>query len=203
MKVQLRLKAVKDLLDNGNINPKDIISLGISGQMHSTVFLDRNNDVIRPAPLWNDQRTFKECNYLLDNIGIKKMLELTSNKPLDAFSLPKILWLRNNEKENFKRLKKICLSKDYVKYRLSGKLNTDPSDASGTLCFDVKNYRWSKELFDELKLDISILPDVKPSGEFSACMSREGSIITGLPVSDDSLCEIPFASFSSISIIKI
>ena len=175
------VNVIKDILDKSNNNSKDIVSLGISGQMHSTVFLDNNNDVIRPAPLWNDRRTSSECNYLLNNIGVKKILELTSNKPLTSFSLPKILWLRNSEKGNFKRLRKICLSKDYVKLRLSRRLSTDPSDASGTLCFNVKNYTWSKDLFDELKLDISILPDVKPSDEFSAYISKEASIKTGLP----------------------
>ncbi|MBU4450061.1 MAG: xylulokinase, partial [Actinobacteria bacterium] len=174
------IKVIRNILNISKVNPKDIISLGISGQMHTTVFLDENNNVIRPAPLWNDQRTFNECNYLLNNIGLKKILELTSNKPITSFSLPKILWLRNNEINNFKRLRKFCLSKDYVKLGLSGKLSTDPSDASGTLCFDVQNYRWSEDLFNMLKLDLSILPEVRPSSEFSASLSKEASRKTGL-----------------------
>ena len=174
------IEAIKDLVGKSNINVKDIVSLGISGQMHSTVFLDKSNKVIRPAPLWNDQRSFKECQYLIDNIGVEKILEWTSNKPINSFSLLKVLWLKNNERENFKALKKICLSKDYIKLRLSGKLSTDPSDASGTLCFDVKRFTWSKDLLDELKLDISIFPEVRPSGEFSASISKEASMKTGL-----------------------
>ena len=149
--------------------------------MHSAVFLDKNNSVIRPAPLWNDQRTYKECEYLKNKIGLKTILELTSNKPTNSFTLTKVLWLKNNEAENFKKLKKFCLSKDYVKMRLSGSLSTDPSDASGTLCFDVKNHKWSEELFKSLDLDTSILPEVRNSGESSAFLSKEASEKTGLP----------------------
>jgi len=175
------VSVIKDILEKSDICPKDILSLGLSGQMHSTVFLGNDNRVIRPAPLWNDQRTKKECEFLLKYIGLEKILKLTSNKPLTSFSLPKLLWLRNNEHSNYKNLKKICLSKDFVKLKLSGKLSTDPSDASGTLCFDVKNHKWSDELFNELKLNIDILPDVIPSGKFSANISKDGSEITGLP----------------------
>ncbi len=175
------VKAVRDILDFSAINPDDIISLGVSGQAHSTVFLDKEYKVIRPAPLWNDQRTIDECRELKEIIGEKEILKLTSNNVTTSFSLTKILWLRNNEPENFKKLAWICLSKDYIKLKLSGKLSTDPSDAATTLCYDVKNYRWSTELMDRLKLDPLILPEVEPSDKFSAKISKKASFETGLP----------------------
>jgi xylulokinase len=175
------VQAIKDLLCKYPAGKEDFLCLGISGQMHSTVFLDRDNTVIRPAILWNDQRTTAECKYLLENIGLKKILEFTSNRPINSFSLPKILWLKNNEYENFKRLRKFCLSKDYIKLRFSGALSTDPSDASGTLCYDLKNGTWSEDMVKEAGLNADILPDITPSIEFSGFLSKEMAQVTGLP----------------------
>jgi xylulokinase len=178
--VKSSIKAIRDLLNKSNIKKNNLICIGISGQMHSTVFLDGRKNVIRPALLWNDQRTSKECEFLVKSIGYKKIIKLTSNKPINSFSLPKILWLRNNEENNFGKLKKFCLAKDYLKLIFSGDISTDPSDASGTLCFDVENNRWSKELLGELDLDYSILPNIKPSIEFGGFLSKPMSELLGL-----------------------
>ena len=175
------VKVIKDLLKKSEIDPLKILCMGITGQMHSGVFLDGRNNVIRPAPLWNDQRTFLECEQLIKSIGLDKMLKMTSNKPTTAYTLPKILWLRKNEPGNFKKLRKFCLSKDYIKLKFSGNLSTDPSDASATLCFDVKKCKWSQELMDLLGLDSSILPEVKGSGYIDSFLSKEASKMTGLP----------------------
>ncbi len=175
------IEVIKDLVGKSKINTKNILCIGLSGQMHSIVLLDRKNEVIRPSILWNDQRSIKECNYLLNTIGTKNILKYTSNRPLNSFSLPKILWVRNNEPENFKKIRKFCLAKDYIKYMFSDVLSTDETDASGTLCFDVKNGKWSVELLKELGLSLSIMPDVEPSGNLSGILSKRMAKILNLP----------------------
>ncbi|MHB1346535.1 MAG: xylulokinase [Candidatus Humimicrobiaceae bacterium] len=174
-------KVIADVINKSKLDKNDFICMGISGQMHSTVFLDSDNNVIRPAILWNDQRTTNECRYLLENIGLKKILEMTSNRPINSFSLPKILWLKNNENQNYKKLKKFCLSKDYIKLKFSGVLSTDPSDASGTLCYDLKNGIWSRDILKEVSINPGILPDITPSAEISGFLSKDMAEITGLP----------------------
>ena len=114
--------------------------------MHGLVMLDENDEVIRPAILWNDGRTGKETNYLNEVIGKDKLSEYTANIAFAGFTAPKILWVRENEPENFARISKIMLPKDYLAYRLTGTFCTDVSDASGMLIFDVKNKCWSEEM---------------------------------------------------------
>ena len=116
--------------------------------MHGLVILDKDNEVIRPAILWNDGRTTKECDYLNNTIGKDKIAEYTANIAFAGFTAPKILWLRENEPENFKKISKIMLPKDYLAYKMTGVHCTDVSDASGMLLFDVKNRCWSKEMLD-------------------------------------------------------
>lgn len=116
--------------------------------MHGLVILDKDDKVIRPALLWNDGRTYEECDYLNNVIGKDKLSEYTANISFTGFTAPKILWVKNKEPENFARIEKIMLPKDYIAYRLSGVHCTDVSDASGMLIFDVKNRRWSKEMLE-------------------------------------------------------
>ncbi len=116
--------------------------------MHGLVVLDENDNVIRPAILWNDGRTQKETDYLNNVIGKEKLSELTGNIAFAGFTAPKILWLKANEPENFARIKKLMLPKDYIAYRMTGVFSTDYSDASGMLLLDVKNKCWSKEMLD-------------------------------------------------------
>ena len=120
--------------------------ISFGGQMHGLVILDKNDQVIRPALLWNDGRTWEECDYLNNVIGKEKLSEYTANISFTGFTAPKILWVRNKEPENFARIAKIMLPKDYIAYRLTGAHCTDVSDASGMLLFDVRNRRWSKEM---------------------------------------------------------
>ncbi len=125
-----------------------VAGISFGGQMHGLVILDAKDQVIRPALLWNDGRTFEECDYLNNVIGKEKLSEYTANISFTGFTAPKILWVKNKEPENFARIAKIMLPKDYIAYRLSGVHCTDVSDASGMLLFDVKNRCWSKEMLD-------------------------------------------------------
>ena len=125
---------------------KAIRGIGVAGQMHGLVILDKNDAVIRPAILWNDGRTAEETAYLNEVIGKEKISEYTANIAFAGFTAPKLLWLKNHERENFDKIEKIMLPKDYINYRLTGVHGTDYSDASGFLLLDVKNKCWSEEM---------------------------------------------------------
>ncbi|HBK61601.1 MAG TPA: xylulokinase, partial [Firmicutes bacterium] len=129
-------------LDGGR--PPRIMGIGLTGQMHGTVFLDDDGEVLRPAMLWCDQRTDEQCAEIEERVGGRKTLVgLTSNKAINGFSAPKILWVKENEPEVYARTRKVLLPKDYVRYLMTGSMATDVSDASGTLLFDVANRKWS------------------------------------------------------------
>ena len=139
-------------------NKNDIKGISFGGQMHGLVVLDENDDVIRPCILWNDGRTEKEVEYLNVEIGEEKLISLTSNIAFAGFTAPKILWLRKNEPENFEKIHKIMLPKDYLSYKLTGRFVTDYSDAAGTLLLDVKNKKWSSEMLDICNISIDQMP---------------------------------------------
>ncbi len=139
--------------------------IGLSGQMHGLVALDANDRVLRPAILWNDQRTQAECDEIERTIGLQRLIELTGNRALTGFTAPKILWLRNHEPDVYKQIARIALPKDYVRLRLTGEHATDVSDASGTLLLDVAKRRWSDEVLDALDIDPAWLPTVRESPE--------------------------------------
>lgn len=136
----------------------DVKAIGFGGQMHGLVMLDKNDNVIRPAILWNDGRTQKQTDYLNEAIGKEKLSQYTANIAFAGFTAPKILWVRENEPENFAKIDKIMLPKDYVVYRLSGEHATDYSDASGMLLLDVKNRRWSDEMLSICGVSRAWLP---------------------------------------------
>ena len=142
-----------------------IKGIGVGGQMHGLVMLDENDNVLRPAILWNDTRTGKETDYLNNEIGKEKLQNLTGNIAFAGFTAPKILWVKENEPDVFAKCRKICLPKDYINYKLTGVFATDVSDASGTLYFDVENRCWSGEMLQILGIDKSFLPDVYESYE--------------------------------------
>jgi len=137
---------MKELLDG--FDKSQVAGISFGGQMHGLVILDKDDNVIRPALLWNDGRTFEECDYLNNVIGKEKLSEYTANISFTGFTAPKILWVKNKEPENFAKIAKIMLPKDYIAYKLTGVHCTDVSDASGMLIFDVKNRKWSKEMCD-------------------------------------------------------
>ena len=142
-------------------------SIGYSGQMHGLVVLDERGDVLRPAMLWNDQRTAAECAEIEDTIGVERLIALTGNRALTGFTAPKLLWLRTREPDTFARIRHVLLPKDYVRFRRTGEHAIDVADASGTLLFDVANRRWSDEVLDALELRREWLPQVHESTEIA------------------------------------
>lgn len=159
----------------------NVAAVGVSGQMHSSVFLDRAGKVIRPALLWCDGRTTAECREIEQRVGGEERLrDLASNPALEGFTLPKVLWLRNHEPAAFERLATVFLAKDYIRYRLTGELATEPSDASATLMFDTAKLRWSAEILADVGLTQSILPLVGGSSEVLGCVRADASRATGL-----------------------
>lgn len=157
------IEGVKELLQG--FDAKEVAGISFGGQMHGLVALDEKDEVIRPAILWNDGRTTKECDYLNQTIGKEKLSEYTANIAFTGFTAPKILWMRENEPENFKRIKKIMLPKDYLAYKLTGTFCTDVSDASGMLLLDVGNRRWSDEMCEICHITKEMLPKVYESYE--------------------------------------
>ncbi|HEY9516730.1 MAG TPA: xylulokinase [Gemmatimonadaceae bacterium] len=158
-----------------------VVSVGIAGQMHSSVFLDRAGEVIRPALLWCDGRTTEECREITERVGGEERLrDWASNPALEGFTLPKVLWLRNHEPAAFARLSTVLLAKDYIRFRLTGALATEPSDASGTLMFDTARERWSGEILGAVGLPLSLLPQVGGSADVLGRLTPEAAALTGL-----------------------
>ena len=158
-----------------------VAGISFGGQMHGLVVLDENDNVIRPAILWNDGRTQKETDYLNNVIGKEKLSELTGNIAFAGFTAPKILWLKANEPENFARIKKLMLPKDYIAYRMTGVFSTDYSDASGMLLLDVKNKCWSKEMLDICDVREEWLPGLYESSEKTGTLKADVACELGFP----------------------
>jgi xylulokinase len=155
-------------------------AVGLSGQMHSSVFLDAKSKVIRPALLWSDGRTSAQCRAITARVGEESLRAWVSNPALEGFTLPKILWLRDREPEAYARLAKVMLPKDYVRMLLTGAVATEPSDAAGTLLFDVANRRWSAEMAGAMDLRLDLLPDVGESAEVLGRVTPQAAKETGL-----------------------
>ncbi len=157
---------------------REVRGIGLAGQMHGAVFLDERDDVIRPAILWNDQRTAAQCQAITDRVGSERLHQITGNPALTGFQAPKILWLRDEEPEAYGALATVLLPKDFIRLRLSGERATDVSDASGTLLLDLKTRSWSPEILDALQIDRQWLPSVYESpvqaGEVSEGVVRPG-----------------------------
>jgi xylulokinase len=178
---QATIATVRDVLAKAHLKPADVAGVGLSGQMHGSVFLDENGEVIRPALLWNDQRTAAECAEIEQRAGGREaLIRMVANPALTGFTAPKLLWLRNHEPQNWDRVRQVLLPKDYIRYRLSGTYATEVSDASGTLLLDVAHRRWSTELLSKLDIDPVYLPACFESPEVSASVSPIGSEATGL-----------------------
>jgi xylulokinase len=151
-------------------------AIGFSGQMHGLVVLDRRDRVLRPAILWNDQRTGAECAQIERAVGLHRLIALTGNRALPGFTAPKLLWLRHHEPESYGSIARVMLPKDYVRLRLCGAAATEVSDASGTLMLDVAARRWSREVMDALELPAGWLPEVVESP------TAVGHTVEGIPV---------------------
>jgi len=172
--------AVKQAIATAGINSADISAVGLAGQMHGAVLLDENDEVLRPALIWCDQRTQAQCDWLNAKLGERKIIELTCNPALTNFTLTKLLWVRDNEPEIWKRFRRVLLPKDYVRFRLTGEHAMDVADASGTLMLDVAHRRWSEEMMSAVGVPMSCLPKLYESPEICSRISQAGAMQTGL-----------------------
>ncbi len=173
-------EAIREVLTQPRVSADRIACVGFSGQMHGLVLLDKDSEVLRPALLWCDQRTHGQCRAVTEQMGAARLIELTSNPALTAFTLPKLLWVRDQEPGVWTRVRSVLLPKDYVRLRLTGERATDVADASGTLLFDVAGRRWSDAMLAAMEIDEAYLPTVFESPEITGRVSTEGAAATGL-----------------------
>lgn len=159
---------------------RDVAAIGLSGQMHSSVLLDEADNVLRPAILWNDVRTTAQCRYITDKVGDAGLRRMVGNPALEGFTAPKLLWVRDEQPDVFDQLRTLLLPKDYIRYLMTGEKVMEPSDAAGTLLFDVVNSRWSEEMVSALELDASILPPVVGSTSISGKLTPDAADKLGL-----------------------
>jgi len=180
--------SLKQLIHQSGIAPKKIKGISFSGQMHGLVCLDADLRVIRPAILWCDQRTTAQCRSITRTVGLKKLLSLVHNPALEGFTLPKLQWVRENEPHNFQKIYKILLPKDYVRFRLTGTLCMEVSDAAGTLMLDVIKQKWSTRLLSALNISPDILPPVLRSIDSAGEVSKQAAEETGLAPGISVIC---------------
>jgi xylulokinase len=174
------MSAIQGALAKAGVTGAAIQGIGLSGQMHGLTLLDRENRVLRPALIWCDQRSQKQVDAVNQKLGPERILEYLANPVLTGFTLPKLLWVRDNEPAMFERVCKVLLPKDYIRFCLTGEYATEVSDASGTAMFNVVERRWSTELMSALDLDAAILPEVFESIEVSGKISATAARLTGL-----------------------
>ncbi len=173
--------SVRKVVRHAKLKRGDVKGIGLSGQMHGSVFLDKNDKVIRRAILWNDQRTTRECAEIEAAVGGRdQLIRLVANPALTGFTAPKILWLRNHEPKHFERTRKVLLPKDEIRRRLTGEYATEVSDASGMLLIDMVKRNWSLELLGALKLDVSLFGKVYESEDVTGTLTPEAAQLLGL-----------------------
>lgn len=173
-------EAIRGVLKQAGAKGADVKAIGLSGQMHGLVLLDADSKVVRPALIWCDQRSQPQVDAINQAIGKANVVAYTANPMLTGFTLPKLMWVRDNEPQNFERVKKFLLPKDYIRFMLTGEHVTEVSDASGTGLLDVVTRRWSREMTDRLKLDTSLLPALKESVEVTGAVTAAAAKATGL-----------------------
>ncbi|RAV09482.1 xylulokinase [Paenibacillus contaminans] len=172
--------AIRKLLEKADISGQDIKGIGLSGQMHGSVFLDADRKPVRPALLWCDQRTAAECEWIERTIGAERLGQLTGNRALTGFTAPKAVWLKRHEPEHFGRTRHLLLPKDYIRLQLTGDFGMDMADASGTLLLDVANRRWSGEVAGKLGIPAEWLPPLYESNDIAGYVTEEAAHATGL-----------------------
>ena len=178
---QATIKSVRKVVRQAKLKAADVKAIGLSGQMHGSVFLDKRDRVLRRAILWNDQRTAAECDEIEQRAGGRnKLIQMVANPALTGFTAPKILWLRNHEPRHFDKTRKILLPKDEIRRRMTGEYATDVSDASGMLLLDVAKRRWSKRLLSALELDVDLFARCYESEEVTGRLTPEAAKLLGL-----------------------
>jgi len=173
-------RAIPECLAKGRTASDEITGIGLTGQMHGLVLLGAEDEVLRPAIIWCDQRTAEQCREITEKIGAQRLIALTANPALTGFTLPKIWWVQEHEPELWEQVHSVLLPKDYLRYRLTGVKATDVSDASGTLLLDVASRKWSAEMLEVSAIVEALLPRVLESQEVSGTVSEEGARASGL-----------------------
>lgn len=172
--------SIRSVLEKAGIGGEEIGAVGLTGQMHGLVLLDDGGNVLRPAILWNDQRTQSQCDEIHARIGKERFIQITGNVALTGFTAPKILWVRENEPEVYAKAKHVLLPKDYVRYRLTGEFALDKADGSGTVLFDLRLRDWSNEVLSALEIPRGWMPETFEGPEFTGPISEEAAALTGL-----------------------
>lgn len=171
---------IKEVMSCSGVNPEHVKGIGLSGQMHGLVLLDEKNQAIRPSIIWCDQRTQKQCDDMTDRVGREKLIDITGNPAITGFTASKILWVKDNEPDNYQQVKHILLPKDYIRYKLTGVYATEVSDASGMQLLDIEKRDWSDELLELLGIERDLLPKVYESIEVTGGITTDVSKLTGL-----------------------
>jgi len=179
---QAAANSILKVLAEAQVDAASIAAIGMTGQMHGLVLLDGEGRVLRPAILWNDQRTQAECDEIHARIGREKFIQITGNVALTGFTAPKILWVHHHEPEVYLQVKHVLLPKDYVRYRLTGGYAMDKADGAGTVLFDLKARGWSSEVLEKLDIDPAWMPPTYEGPEFTGAVSAEAAAATGLKV---------------------
>ncbi len=174
------VKSVRKALAQAGVSGGAVRAVGMTGQMHGSVFLDADGEVLRPAMLWNDQRTGDQCADITRRVGADRLLALTGNPALTGFTAPKILWVRDHEPEVYAKIAQVLLPKDYIRYRLTGAYATDKAGASGTLLLDLKERDWSREVLDALELPAEWMPKTHEGPETAGAVDAAAAEATGL-----------------------
>ncbi|MGI6114369.1 MAG: FGGY family carbohydrate kinase, partial [Mahellales bacterium] len=154
------VNTIKAVIKKSGVNAHDIKGVGLSGQMHGAVLLNKEYEVLRPAIIWCDQRTHRECDEITEKIGRERLIELTANPALTGFTASKVMWIKNNQPEIFERIHKVLLPKDYIRFMLTGEFATEVSDASGTQFLNIGERKWSNEVLDKLGIPRDWMPTV-------------------------------------------
>jgi len=173
-------KSIRLALEQAGVSGSSVAAIGLTGQMHGLVLLDEQGEVLRPAILWNDQRTSAQCDEIRSRLGKQRLIQITGNDALTGFTAPKILWVQQNEPEIYARVRHILLPKDYIRYRLTGEYAMDKADGSGTILFDLKTRNWSPEVLSTLEIPANWLPPTFEGPEVTGCVSALAAAETGL-----------------------
>ena len=171
------VESIREVLQTGNVSGEEVKGIGLTGQMHGMVLLDKAGEVLRPAILWNDQRTAAECDEIRDRIGKERLIQICGNDALTGFTAPKILWVKNHEPDIYAKIAQILLPKDYVRFRLTGEYAADRAGGSGTILFDLAKRTWSDELIKKLEIDPAWLREEFPGVARHVMVFRRGGFL--------------------------
>ncbi|MGH2402694.1 MAG: FGGY family carbohydrate kinase, partial [Candidatus Limnocylindria bacterium] len=174
------VEAIRSVLDATGVRGDDVVGVGLTGQMHGAVVLDGADEVLRPAILWNDQRTGAECDAIRAAVGPERLVSITGNDALTGFTAPKLVWIRDHEPENWRLIQHVLLPKDYVRLRLTGDHACDKADGAGTLLFDLAARDWSAEVLADLQIDPAWMPPTHEGPEITGSVTAEAAEATGL-----------------------